>query len=145
MTRYRLSVSLILMMLITPITSAFGHCPVMVKPLAGQLILNTIDNQTTPFAYHSDHSSTQDQTSNITDRTNEHCHNHNCSSITVSSLISIAHLDTTYLFLNFPSISPDSTLFAPGIRPPSWFLSKSFSAPVVYATNTAKHDFSFSN
>jgi len=27
------------MMLITPITSAFGHCPVMVKPIADQLIL----------------------------------------------------------------------------------------------------------
>ena len=120
MTRYWLSVSLLLIMVITSVNSAFAFCPDMtiLKYMPGQQIHNTVEIQTIPLAHHTGKNIAQEQTNSANSHANGHCQFHSCSDFNFSPLISLGHLAATHLFLNFSLLSPDSTHFAPGIRPP---------------------------
>ncbi|MCK5831919.1 MAG: hypothetical protein KAH20_16630 [Methylococcales bacterium] len=116
---------LILLMVITPVASAFDHCASKIMPDHLPESLDLVISATSSIGYlpsssHQEHIEKQYHiSSTLYCHMKDDCTFHVCGSgygITPSTMIS--HLVSSYLFLQFQSLSPYSPTFSPEIRPP---------------------------
>ncbi len=124
MIKRRISISLILLMLITPIVSAFEHCAGMTMSdhLPENLNLVTHFVSIAPI-----HNSKHQKSSEVTHQKNsvQHCQSsvncnfHFCSSgFGIPASLSNTRLISSYIFSPFESLSLYKTPLSPEIRPP---------------------------
>ncbi len=125
MTKQGFPVLLILMMLITPIASAFEHCAGM--DMSGHLSENQNFSVTLPVDGTNSlgHKNIKDSQA---DQTNMDCHSsgscsvHICGGYGITSIVSGIYLVATSSYLIYQYASPYDTLLLPDLRPPKFIL-----------------------
>lgn len=115
MKKSGLSILLVLLMLITPIASAFEHCAAM--DMSGELSErqnNSIEHQKMSQGVHNNQMDMDCHSSS--------CTLHICGVYAISSSVPIIHIDTAYYYSIIEYSSPFSTTLSPDLRPPKFIL-----------------------
>jgi len=113
MTQRHQSILLILMMLITPITSAFEHCVGIsvhfsdIKNTAGQL-----------GSYHTSDLEHEEILKNVLDHNNVNCTVHICGDYDTPSSLVITKIVSSSYYINIEYSIPYSIALSPDLRPP---------------------------
>ncbi len=126
MTKQGMPIILILMMLITPIASAFDHCVGM--GTSGHLseFQNFSDTQPANNAIHLDHKKihkgSQNNQSDIDCHSSDSCTIHICGGFGIISSMPEINIITTPTYSLYEYVSPYETSLSPDLRPPKLIL-----------------------
>ena len=122
MTRQRLSILLIIMMVITPVASAFGYCSGMgmrghLSESQSLIVAGIVDNASTSMHQGARLGLYQNQTE-VHCHANGNCTFHFCGVCGIAASTLLSDFIAYYSYSSFESILPYSTAFSPEIRPP---------------------------
>ena len=122
MKRQRFSVFLILMMVITPIASAFEHCSGMsmrghLSESQSLIVAGIIDNTSTSKHQEAGQGLYQNQAEMHCDSSGN-CTFHVCGGCGIAASTLFSDFFASYSYSSSESILPYSTTFSPEIRPP---------------------------
>ncbi len=122
MTRQRFSFLLILLMVITPVASAFDHCSGMNMPghlseSQNMIIADIVDKASTSSHQNTDQGLNQNQ-SKMHCHISGNCTFHVCGAYGILASTLLRDFIASYSYSSFVSILPYSTAFSPEIRPP---------------------------